>query len=169
RRPEARRLLDEAADTARGWEALVIAEPQRAFSGAQFQLVFPVLSHHGGELWVPEVGGPVDPDSEPHDLVMSLFGGLSKAERRASNSARALRCSLSPLTGAGSADAPTTATGSSTPVSRIPIARRPRPAPGSAPSSPTRTPRPSCAASSRCTTPAWASAPSLGHSKAKAS
>ena len=32
-------------------------------------------------LWVPEVGGRVDPDSEAHDLLMSLFGGLAKAER----------------------------------------------------------------------------------------
>ena len=31
---------------------------------------------------MPEIGGAVDPDSEAHDLVMSLFGGLSKAERR---------------------------------------------------------------------------------------
>lgn len=60
----------------------MIGEPQRAFSGAQFQLAFPVLCHHRVELWVPEVGGRVDADSEAHDLVMSLFGGLSKAERR---------------------------------------------------------------------------------------
>src|SRR5438067_2661347 len=82
RRPEASRLLADVADSSRGWNALVIAEPQRAFSGAQFQLAFPVLSHYGVDLWVPEVGGRVDPDSEAHDLVMSLFGGLSKAERR---------------------------------------------------------------------------------------
>src|SRR5204863_4565779 len=82
RRLEATRLLVDAADLSRVWDALVIGEPQRAFSGAQFQLAFPVLSHHGVELWVPEVGGRVDPDSEAHDLVMSLFGGLSKAERR---------------------------------------------------------------------------------------
>jgi DNA invertase Pin-like site-specific DNA recombinase len=82
RRPEASRLLVDATDPGRGWRRLVIGEPQRAFSGAQFQLVFPVLTHYGIELWVPEIGGPVDPDSEAHDLVMSLFGGLSKAERR---------------------------------------------------------------------------------------
>lgn len=82
RRPEASRLLADVTDPARGWKRIVIGEPQRAFSGAQFQLVFPVLSHYGVELWVPEVGGPVDPDSEAHDLVMSMFGGLSKAERR---------------------------------------------------------------------------------------
>jgi DNA invertase Pin-like site-specific DNA recombinase len=32
-------------------------------------------------LWVPEIGGPIDPDNEAHDLIMSVFGGLSKAER----------------------------------------------------------------------------------------
>nr|WP_239171111.1 recombinase family protein [Actinoplanes campanulatus] len=34
-----------------------------------------------GGLWVPEVGGPIDPDNEAHDLVMSVFGGMSKGER----------------------------------------------------------------------------------------
>ena len=37
--------------------------------------------HYGVELWVPEVGGAVDPGSEAHDLVMSLYGGMSKGER----------------------------------------------------------------------------------------
>ena len=41
----------------------------------------PVLTHYGAQLWVPEVCGPVDPDSEAHDLIMSVFGGLSKGER----------------------------------------------------------------------------------------
>lgn len=82
RRPEASRLLRDAADRGRGWSALVIAEPQRAFSGGQFQLVFPQLTHYGIELWVPELGGRIDPDSEGHEMLMSLFGGLSKAERR---------------------------------------------------------------------------------------
>lgn len=82
RRPEASRLLIEAAGSSRAWSALVIAEPQRAFSGGQFQLVFPQLTHYGVELWVPELGGRIDPDSEGHEMLMSLFGGLSKAERR---------------------------------------------------------------------------------------
>jgi hypothetical protein len=30
---------------------------------------------------VPEVGGPIDPNNEAHDLVMSVFGGMSKGER----------------------------------------------------------------------------------------
>ena len=82
RRPEAARLLADAANPSRGWSALVIAEPQRAFSGGQFQLVFPQLTHYEIELWVPELGGRIDPDSEGHEMLMSLFGGLSKAERR---------------------------------------------------------------------------------------
>jgi site-specific DNA recombinase len=81
RRPESMRLPVAAANPNRGWEALVIGEPHRAFYGDQFQNTFPTLHHHGIELWVPEVGGRVDPESEAHDLLMVLFGGMSKGER----------------------------------------------------------------------------------------
>ena len=37
--------------------------------------------HYGVGLWVPEVGGRIDPGSEAHDMVMSIFGGMSKGER----------------------------------------------------------------------------------------
>lgn len=60
---------------------MVIGEPQRAFYGHQFGLTFPVFVHYGVGLWVPEVGGAIDPGSEAHDLVMSLYGGMSKGER----------------------------------------------------------------------------------------
>ncbi|MFC9659492.1 recombinase family protein [Nocardia sp. NPDC127606] len=81
RRPEANRLLAQLADPNRGFDAVVIGEPQRAFYGNQFGLTFPVFVHYGVQLWVPEVGGPIDPDSEAHDLIMSVFGGMSKGER----------------------------------------------------------------------------------------
>lgn len=81
RRPEAARLLGELARPDRGFDAVVIGEPQRAFYGNQFGLTFPVFTHYGVALWVPEVGGAVDPGSEAHDLVMTLFGGMSKGER----------------------------------------------------------------------------------------
>jgi site-specific DNA recombinase len=81
RRPEASRLLDAFRDTHRGWDAVVIGEPQRAFYGNQFGLTFPVFVHYGIQLWVPEVGGAIDPGSDAHDLVMSLYGGMSKGER----------------------------------------------------------------------------------------
>jgi site-specific DNA recombinase len=81
RRPEASRLLMDVASRDRNFDAVVIREPARAFYGPQFALTFPVLTHHGVGLWVPEVGGAVDPGSEAHDLVMTLFGGMSKGER----------------------------------------------------------------------------------------
>jgi hypothetical protein len=32
-------------------------------------------------LWVPEIGGVIDPANEAHDMIMSMFGGLPKGER----------------------------------------------------------------------------------------
>ena len=81
RRPAASRLLEALQDPDRGFAGVVIGEPQRAFYGNQFSLTFPIFTHYGVQLWVPEVGGPVDPGSEAHDLVMTLFGGMSKGER----------------------------------------------------------------------------------------
>ncbi len=81
RRPEATTLLAALANPDRGFDSVVIGEPQRAFYGNQFGLTFPVFTHYGVGLWVPEVGGAVDPGSEAHDLVMTLFGGMSKGER----------------------------------------------------------------------------------------
>lgn len=80
RRPEAARLLDTIGDRDRGFEAVVIGEPQRAFYGNQFGLTFPVFVHYSVQLWVPEVGGAADPGSDAHEIVMSLYGGMSKGE-----------------------------------------------------------------------------------------
>jgi site-specific DNA recombinase len=81
RRPEAARLLAALRDPARGFDAVVIGEPQRTFYGNQFGLTFPLFVHYGVQLWVPEVGGAVDPASDAHDVVMALYGGMSKGER----------------------------------------------------------------------------------------
>lgn len=81
RRPHAAALLAELRNPDRGFGAVVIGEPHRAFYGNQYSLTFPVFEHFGVQLWVPEVGGPIDPTNEAHDLVMSVFGGMSKGER----------------------------------------------------------------------------------------
>src|SRR5690349_12650589 len=75
RRPCATALLAELKNPARGFDAVVIGEPHRAFYGNQYGLTFPLFEHYGVPLWVPEVGGPIDPANEAHDLVMSVFGG----------------------------------------------------------------------------------------------
>jgi site-specific DNA recombinase len=81
RRPQARALLAALADPNRGFNAVVVGEPQRAFYGNQFGNTFPLFEHYGVPVWVPEVGGPIDPENEAHDLIMSVFGGVSKGER----------------------------------------------------------------------------------------
>jgi site-specific DNA recombinase len=81
RRPEAAALLEAFKDPRRLFDAVVIGEPARAFYGNQFGLTFPLFVHYAVELWVPEVGGRIDPGSDAHDLVMSLYGGMSKGER----------------------------------------------------------------------------------------
>ena len=82
RRPQAARLLAALADPGRGFSAVVIGEPARAFHGNQYGLTFPLFVHYGVGLWVPEVGGRIDPDSDAHDLMMQLYGGMSKGERK---------------------------------------------------------------------------------------
>jgi site-specific DNA recombinase len=81
RRPEAMRLLDALPDTNRGFDAVVIGEPQRAFYGSQYGDTFPLLVHYDVELWVPEIGGAIDPSSDAPDLIMNLYGGMGKGER----------------------------------------------------------------------------------------
>jgi hypothetical protein len=73
----ASRLLAALRDPERGFAAVVIGEPHCAFYGNQFGLTLPLFAHYGVQLWVPEVGGPIDPDNEAHELVMSVFGGMS--------------------------------------------------------------------------------------------
>ncbi|WP_285498462.1 recombinase family protein, partial [Actinomadura sp. NBRC 104425] len=82
RRPQASALLDVLKDPNRGFDAVVIGEPHRAFYGGQYGLTFPIFEHYGVPLWVPEIGGPIDADNEAHDMIMSVFGGLSKGERK---------------------------------------------------------------------------------------
>ncbi|GAB3250382.1 recombinase family protein [Kineosporia babensis] len=81
RREEAAALLQTFRERDRGFNAVVIGEPARAFYGNQFGLTFPVFEHYGVELWVPEVGGRIDPGSDAHELVMTMYGGMSKGER----------------------------------------------------------------------------------------
>ena len=77
-RKEAAAILKQLADGRRAWTGIVVGEPQRAFGDTgQVQTVLAQLAHYGVQLWVPELGGPVDPTSETHDIILSLFGGAA--------------------------------------------------------------------------------------------
>lgn len=156
RRPEALRLLEAVKSPLRGFDAVVIGEPQRAFYGSQFGMTFPVFVHYGVGLWVPEVGGPIDPGSDAHDLVMALYGGMSKGERNRIKIR--VRSAMPPRpnwkAGTSAAGHPT-GTGWPTP-GHTPTRARPPKANGCTSSSPTRSPPRSWNASSPNTSPAGA-------------
>jgi hypothetical protein len=146
-------LLEALRNPDRGFGAVVIGEPQRAFYGNQFSLIFPLFEHLGVELWVPEVGGPLDQNNEAHDLVMSVYGGMSKGERNRIKvrvrSAMAAQAAVEgrflggrPPYGHQLADA-----------GPHPIPPRLRMASGFTGSNPTRPPRPSSNASTGSTSP----------------
>ncbi|WP_199334740.1 recombinase family protein [Streptomyces sp. GMR22] len=129
----------------------MIGEPQRTFYGNQFGNTFPLFTHFNVPLWVPEIGGPIDPDNEAHDLVMSVFGGMSKGERnRVKIRVRTAMASQAKIEGRYLGGSPHTATGSPTPA-HPPTRPRPQTANASTVSNRTPKPRPSWSASSPST------------------
>lgn len=84
RRPRAQELLAEMRlpRPQRRFDGVVVGEPQRAFGdGLQTATIVPLFVHLGIPLYVPELGGAYDPANDSHDLILGLFGGMSKAER----------------------------------------------------------------------------------------
>jgi DNA invertase Pin-like site-specific DNA recombinase len=79
RRPQAAALVAALADPNRGWDAIVIGEYERAFYGAQYASMAPLLAHYGIQLWMPETGGPVG-GGEDHEQLMLALGLQSKRE-----------------------------------------------------------------------------------------
>jgi DNA invertase Pin-like site-specific DNA recombinase len=80
RRPQAAALVAQLADPDRGWDAIVIGEYERAFYGSQYAAMAPLFEHYGIQLWMPEVGGRVDYQSEHDEKTMTVLGLSSKRE-----------------------------------------------------------------------------------------
>jgi site-specific DNA recombinase len=94
RRPEASRILRALKDAHRGWDALVIAEPQRAFSGTQFEGNLVSVRPLRRRVVDPRTGGAVDINNDGHYMALSNYGTMSRAERnrtrlRVANAVRA--------------------------------------------------------------------------------
>jgi DNA invertase Pin-like site-specific DNA recombinase len=80
RRPGASQLLAALGAPDRGFDALVIGSHERAFFGNQYSLIASILRRHGVPLWMPELGGEVDPSIGTVEELLALLGILSKRE-----------------------------------------------------------------------------------------
>ncbi len=79
-RPAAAALLASITSGAREFDAVVVGEYERAFCGEQFRSVMDLLRERGVELWLPEVGGPVEAEDPTHQALMMLLGAQSRRE-----------------------------------------------------------------------------------------
>jgi len=79
-RPQAARLLAALADADRGFDAIVVGSHERAFYGNQFTLMVSVFEYHGVQLWLPEVGGRLDPSISSLQELGVLLGIVSQRE-----------------------------------------------------------------------------------------
>jgi DNA invertase Pin-like site-specific DNA recombinase len=79
-RPQAAQLLADIADPARGFDAIVVGEYERAFHGQQLDHLTPLLQRHNIQLWLPETYGPVDFASSRQLALLDLLGVHSRRE-----------------------------------------------------------------------------------------
>jgi len=115
-RPGMAALLSAVRDPGRDFDAVVIGSHERAFFGNQYSHIGLLLAEAGVQLWLPEVGGALDPSITHLDELMTLLGILARREvvraRARSKSARALRSARRAV---GSAAGSPTGTAWSTP------------------------------------------------------
>lgn len=79
-RPQAAALLAAMADPNRTFDAVVIGEYERAFTGDQLRTLAPLFDRHGVQLWLPEINGPVDLHNPTHQAIIMLLGAHSQRE-----------------------------------------------------------------------------------------
>ncbi|MFV2019265.1 recombinase family protein [Micromonospora sp. LOL_023] len=79
-RPQTARLLAALGDPARGFDAIVVGEYERAFHGQQLEQLTLILVGHGVQLWLPETYGPVDFDNPRQLALLDLLGVHSQRE-----------------------------------------------------------------------------------------
>jgi len=77
---EAAVLLEQARSADRRFDAVVVGEYERAFTGRQFEHVARVLRRSGIGVWLPEAGGPVHPDDPEHRALLSVLAAQSQRE-----------------------------------------------------------------------------------------
>jgi DNA invertase Pin-like site-specific DNA recombinase len=79
-RPQAAQLLQALTDPDRAFDALVVGEYERAFTGQQLAQLAPILRQHNMPLWLPETYGPVDFTNPRQLALLDLLGVRSQRE-----------------------------------------------------------------------------------------
>lgn len=80
KRRQAAAVLAAAADPGRGFDAVVVGEFERAFTGGQAIPVIALLNSHGVQVWLPEAQGPVDLTEPDHRALVMMLGHQSQRE-----------------------------------------------------------------------------------------
>ncbi|PRX10585.1 resolvase-like protein, partial [Actinoplanes italicus] len=81
KRPAAGALLAAVAASDRGFDAVVVAEFERAFAGGgEARRVIEQLHVCGVQVWLPEAEGPVDLDCADHRALLLMLGHQSQRE-----------------------------------------------------------------------------------------
>jgi site-specific DNA recombinase len=80
RRPQAAGLLAAVTRPDRGFDAIVVGEYERAFAGGQLAQLLPLLDRHSVQLWLPEIGGPIDRSDPAQQALLLLLGHQSRRE-----------------------------------------------------------------------------------------
>lgn len=79
-RPQAAALLAALAHPDREFDAVVVGEYERAFTGDQLTQLLPLITRHGVALWLPETHGPVDIADPAHQALVLMLGAQSRRD-----------------------------------------------------------------------------------------
>jgi hypothetical protein len=80
RRRQAARLLEAVTNPRRGFDAIIVGESERAFTGTQLLHLAQVFLAHGVQVWLPELDGPVDLTDPAHQGLIMWLGERSRRE-----------------------------------------------------------------------------------------
>ncbi|MEV1118030.1 hypothetical protein AB0I91_23455 [Actinosynnema sp. NPDC049800] len=79
-RPAAAQLLAALRDADRGFDAIIVGEYERAFAGDQLPRLLALFRRYGVQVWLPEAGGRLEPDSAKHQALIDMLGAQSLRE-----------------------------------------------------------------------------------------
>ncbi len=80
RRPQAARLLQAVASPHRGFDAIIVGESERAFTGTQLLHLAPIFLAHHVQVWLPGLDGPVDLTDPAHQALIRRLGERARRE-----------------------------------------------------------------------------------------